>query len=168
MKTSEYCRTSAPKLCLTCSGGGHLEEMRLLSSLYERYPRFFIVPKGMAAPPQFAEGCNVYRVVNVNEGRGIRNPLLTLTAIAQALVVLLKERPDVILSTGSGIAFPVFCAGVLVGARRIFVESLTRIRKLSKAAAACLPLVNLLLVQHRSLAGAFRKVRYVGSLSEYL
>jgi UDP-N-acetylglucosamine--N-acetylmuramyl-(pentapeptide) pyrophosphoryl-undecaprenol N-acetylglucosamine transferase len=42
-----------------------------------------------------------------------------------------ERRPDVILSTGAGLAVPFFVVGRLLGVRLVYVESLTRTRGLS-------------------------------------
>lgn len=44
-----------------------------------------------------------------------------------AVQVVVRRRPDVILSTGGGVTVPFFLVGKLIGARLIYVESLTRV-----------------------------------------
>jgi UDP-N-acetylglucosamine:LPS N-acetylglucosamine transferase len=61
---------------------------------------------------------------NRNVPNLVRNFLL-------AIRVVRTERPDVILSTGAGVAVPFFVVGKLLGARLVYVESVTRTARLS-------------------------------------
>lgn len=58
--------------------------------------------------------------------RPARNPLLTIKSFFQGLKILLKEKPDVIVSTGADIAVPVCIAGKFLGKKIIFIESFCR------------------------------------------
>lgn len=159
---------SSHGICLVCSGGGHLEEMRQLEPVYSSFPYFYILPRTTLFKNQIENNSKVYCVVNVNEGRGIRNPFLLLACVTQCMAIFLRERPFVILSTGAGVAFPAFIAGILLGSRRVFVESFTRINRPSISGRACYRLSNLFLVQHARLRRSLPKAHYFGSLFEHL
>lgn len=76
---------------------------------------------------------------------------------------LLRERdPDVILSTGAGLAVPFFLIGRLCGLRLVYVESLARTEGLSLSGRLVAPLADELFVQWPSAARG--RARYVGSI----
>jgi UDP-N-acetylglucosamine:LPS N-acetylglucosamine transferase len=60
--------------------------------------------------------------------------------------VLRTSKPDVILSTGAGVAVPFLILGKLLGCRTVFVESITRIETLSLSAMLVLPFLDVLYV----------------------
>jgi UDP-N-acetylglucosamine:LPS N-acetylglucosamine transferase len=71
-------------------------------------------------------------------------------------------RPDVILSTGAGLAVPFFVVGRLRGVRLVYVESLTRTEALSLSGRLVAPLADELFVQWPQAARG--SARYVGSI----
>lgn len=76
--------------------------------------------------------------------------------------LLRARRPDVILSTGAGLAVPFFVVGRLMGIRLVYVESLTRTEGLSLSGRLVAPLAHEMFVQW---PGALRgRARYVGSI----
>jgi len=91
--------------------------------------------------------------------RSVRNLLRNLPL---AWRTLRERRPDVILSTGAGLAVPFFLAGRLRGVRLVYVESLTRTEAPSLSGRLVAPLVDEFFVQW---PGAVRgRARYVGSI----
>lgn len=155
-------------LALVCSLGGHLEQMRRIERVYGCYDWFIIVPR--ESSNTFASGPEerVYTVDDVNEGRGIRNPLLLLAALWQTFIIFLREHPKAVISTGAGIAVPAFIVARIFGSKTVFIESFARIRRPSISAKVCYRLSDLFLVQHEELLKFFPKAEYYGSLYEYL
>src|SRR3954466_15593737 len=89
----------AMKICITASEGGHLTEALYLKSVYDKYEFFVIsyvntrvanLPYRKYMVPLFAR--NVFKLVP------------TLWIVFRAF---LRERPDVVISTGSEVAIPV-------------------------------------------------------------
>jgi UDP-N-acetylglucosamine:LPS N-acetylglucosamine transferase len=84
--------------------------------------------------------------------------------MALAWRVIRDRRPDVILSTGAGLAVPFFVVGRLRGCRLVYVESLTRTRSLSLSGRIVYPLAHTFLVQWPEPARRRRKAVYAGAL----
>ena len=70
--------------------------------------------------------------------------------------------PQVILSTGAGLAVPFFLVGKLLGRRLVYVESLTRTETLSLSGRLVYRLADSFFVQWPAVARA--KARYCGSI----
>ena len=96
----------------------------------------------------------------------IRERVTWLKTIVIALRILLKERPDVVISTGGGeIAIPFCYAGKLLGAKVILIETLTRITTRSAAGRFIYPIADLFLVQWESLLARYgKKAQYWGNV----
>jgi beta-1,4-N-acetylglucosaminyltransferase len=80
--------------------------------------------------------------------------------------ILLKERPDVVISTGGGeIAIPFCYAGKLMGAKVVFIETLARVTTRSAAGKLIYPIADLFLVQWESLLKLYgSKAQYWGNV----
>lgn len=89
-----------------------------------------------------------------------------LTVTWKLFFIFLKERPDIILSTGSHIAILAFYLGkLLFGAKLIFVESAAQIFSPSKTGKIVYPICNLFFVQWNSCKKCYgKKAHYVGGL----
>ena len=79
---------------------------------------------------------------------------------------LVRElRPAVILSTGgSALAVPFAWVGRAFGAKVVYVESLTRIERVSLSCRLISPVTDRLYVQWPELAGRTRRARYAGNV----
>lgn len=113
------------KIALVGSSGGHLEQLLMLCPLMEKYESCLITEKTQYQAPSI--GQPVYYVKQVN--RHEKRVWLKLIGIAFAsLKIYLKEKPDVVISTGALAAIP-FCliAKVLFRKKLIYIESFARI-----------------------------------------
>lgn len=151
------------QICLVTSTGGHLEQMLRLKDFYSAHNHFFVLPEDEKSGGIVPEE-EVIRIPNVNEGKGVRNPILLLRAILHSLILLRRTKPDLILSTGSGIAFPVFVAGAILRTPRVYIESFARVSRPSRSGRACYPLSSLFLIQHPALARHYSRGVYCGPL----
>ena len=78
----------------------------------------------------------------------------TAVNAVQALIVLLKERPDLVVSTGADVAVPIFILGKLMRARTIFVETAGSLSP-SLAGRLAYPFADLFIVQWPEKRHAF-------------
>lgn len=163
-------RLAAPNgtVALICSLGGHLEQMKRLEPVYREYDRFLIIPQEQSKTFVKKDHERVYTIADVNEGRGIRNPLVLLLAVWQTFLIFLRERPRVVLSTGAGVAIPGMVLARLFGAVTIYIESFARIKRPSRAGRICYYLADQFYVQHEELLAWFPKARYAGALYAHL
>ena len=78
--------------------------------------------------------------------------------------ILNKERPDLIISTGAGIAVPFIYIAKIFKIKTIYIESLTRVEKLSLTGKLIYPIVDLLLVQWPELEKKYSKAKFKGQI----
>ena len=157
------------KICLVCSHGGHLVEMLRLIEAFEGRNYILITQRrkySIKLPGASKVYIIPYLVPNFKYKYGsILFILINLIIETFAeLIILLKERPDVFISTGSEIAIPIFYMAKLLGKKVVFVESLCRIDELSVSAKVLYPIVDLLLVQWKSLLVKYPKAQYKGRI----
>jgi beta-1,4-N-acetylglucosaminyltransferase len=143
---------------LVCSPGGHLMQMLCLRPAWEGLDRIWITLEA-------ADSAHLLESERVVLARGPTNRSLRamLANLRLAWRVVRRERPEAILSTGAALAFPFFLVGKLLGARLVYVESLTRTEGLSLTGRLVYPLADAFFVQWPSAAGP-KRARYVGGL----
>ena len=147
------------KICLVCSHGGHLTEMEMLYPAITGYENFLITYRSQRTE----ETNHGQRKYLLNHGG--MNALRAAKLLFQAMEILLRERPDVVLSTGAEIAIPFLWFGKLMGAKTVYIESWCRVHTKSLTGLLVYPVVDLFLIQWPSLASEYGpKAKYFGGL----
>jgi len=160
--------TTPVRICFMASGGGHFRELCDLTSLAEKYDHVLISTEVNKA---LAEACpfrRVYQIDEVGQGLWKRSPARLLGTFWRLLGILRRERPNLVISTGAGIAVPGFVAARLLGIRTVYIETYARIDSLSLAGRICYHLADRFLVQHACLTSRLPRAIYAGTLNCYL
>jgi len=145
------------KICVVSSCGGHLTEVRCLKAAYASYDHFYVLNDRVLLPEDMKD--RTYFIAHSE-----RNWKFFLN-LWEAFRVLLKEKPDVILSTGAGPAVPFAIVGRLLFCTRvIFVETMTRITRPSLTGRLMYWLAHDFFYQWETLRSFFPKALYGGPL----
>jgi UDP-N-acetylglucosamine:LPS N-acetylglucosamine transferase len=145
------------KICVACSTGGHLVEVRTLSQVYEKYEHFYFTFSGGVAEELKKDKrvCDIPNIVR-------HNPFTWILGAILSFRIALKERPDVIISTGAGIVV-FFCVfSKMLGAKLIFIESMARIKRPTLTARMLYPFSDIFFVQWKNLLSYFPNAQYIG------
>lgn len=144
------------KILLVCSAGGHFKAAHQLRPVWETRSRAWITFRTPITEAMLVDE-TVYWAwspTNRNLPNLIRNLFL-------AWRVLWRERPDLVITTGAGVAVPVLLLAKLFGSRTVFVESITRVTDLSLSAKLSLPFINILYVHWAQLKARYRKAELI-------
>jgi beta-1,4-N-acetylglucosaminyltransferase len=147
------------KICLVCSKGGHLEQMVQLLDAFNGHDIFIVTHK--------SDIDSDIRSYFVRSSKGkIVSRITMLYTFVEAIKILLKECPDIIVSTGSGVIAVPFCyMGKILGMKILYIESLARIKTPSAGGKFVYPIADLFLVQWQSLLKAYgKKAKYWGNI----
>ena len=147
------------EILLVCSTGGHLLQLVALRGAWEGFSRVWVTFDKSDAKSLLTDEQVVHAFGPTN--RSVTNLVRNLR-LAWRVVRALK--PQVILTTGAGVAVPFAWIGRLRGARVVYVESITRIDKPSLSLRLIAPVTAKIYVQWPELVGAVRGSRYVGSI----
>lgn len=133
------------KICLMSSSGGHFNQLIKLLPILKKHKLFFITPA-----THMKNVLSKYKTYFIkNPGR---NPFKVLSHSIVSLIILLKERPDVVITTGAGLVVPVcFLAKFLFRSKIIFIESFSRIDSPSLTGKIVFPISDLFIVQWKEL-----------------
>jgi beta-1,4-N-acetylglucosaminyltransferase len=145
------------KVCIVSSCGGHLTEVRCLKAAYEDYEHFYVL-NDKALLPADMEGRTLFITHAERDWRVLKN-------VWEAIAILARERPQVILSAGAGPVVPFALVGRLFfGTRVVFVETITRIDRPSLTGRLMYHLAHDFFYQWRGLARWFPKGHCGGPL----
>ncbi|WP_434529984.1 PssD/Cps14F family polysaccharide biosynthesis glycosyltransferase (plasmid) [Haloarcula sp. NS06] len=145
------------KIALVCSAGGHLTELQSLSEASEGHESFYITTDD-------------FRTRELDEskyliGRIGTNPWQMLKSFFEIGWILVREQPDVLISTGSEIAIPAFFWAKIIGSKTIYIESWCRVNSVSTTGKIVYPVSDLFLVQWPELVDKVgEKARYEGAV----
>jgi beta-1,4-N-acetylglucosaminyltransferase len=139
--------TETRRTCWAYSPGGHLAELERATAGIRFTDRFDVTFAG-GRPPQEAPR----RAHLVCHPR--RSLLRTLRNVLQSLVIVLRERPQVVISTGADVAVAICILGRLLGARLIFIETAGELAP-TLSGRLVYPFANLFVVQWPDKAAGF-------------
>lgn len=147
------------RICLAVSAGGHATQLLKLKSVWEGAD-CFSVTTSMAVEKQLACFGTVYVVAEANRKR----PLKAISVLMNCARIILRERPDVVISTGAAVGCIAGIMARLAGARIIWVDSIANVNGLSLSARLVRPFADVILTQWPDVALRYKSVEYVGHL----
>ena len=133
-----------------------MSEILLLMEAFEGHETFFITYDSVRT----RELERKYLLQNIG-----KNPLLMAYTFIPTFRILLKEKPKLIVSTGSEIAIPAFYLAKLFRIKTIFIESWTRVIQPTGTGRIVYPVSDVFLVQwERLLIKYGKKAKYEGAI----
>lgn len=149
------------KICFTSSSGGHLEEISRLNKIAERYEHFLITEKSSFNQNNF--GKKKYYVPQTN-----RKELFFIFKFVYlfmyAFYIMIKEKPDIIISTGALVTYPICTIGKLLKKKIIYIESFARCDKPSLTGKLMYKQADLFIVQWKELLEYYPNAVYGGGI----
>lgn len=141
------------KICYVATVGGHLNELYAIAK-HIPYKGFLIT-----------SGKTKIKIGNKYYIHDKRDPFKIIYSWIKSFFVLLRERPDIIITTGAGPAIPVCYIGKLFGCKVVYIESYTRVHTSSSAGRLVYPIADRFYVQWETTKQAYGdKARYGGGL----
>ena len=137
------------KICLIANGGGHYEQIRQLKEVYDKYDCFYVVMKTDAT--KNAKEKTHFIIENTHSNEFIFL-LRSIIILFQSLYIILKEKPDVIISTGAGATVPLCVLAKKVFKKKlIFIESFAKRESPTKTGLKMYEMADLFIVQWDSM-----------------
>jgi UDP-N-acetylglucosamine transferase subunit ALG13 len=160
LKTEEHGRgpskAGALRLCLAGSGGGHVRQILDLEPAWSGHDYFFLT-EDTALGKSLALQHRTHFVPHFAAGQARLHGVLPLLRGAvvnffRSAAIMLRERPDIVVSTGAGAVFFAVLWGRLLGARVVAIESFARFDKPSLFGRLAAPLAHDMVVQSAALS----------------
>ena len=111
------------KICLISSSGGHFEQLLCLKPLSENFNVFFVTEK---TKYNKSDKKIKYFVKQVNRKEVLFIPNMIMVFF-KSLYIYIKEKPDVIISTGVLSTIPMLFIGHFFKKKVIYIESFAKI-----------------------------------------
>lgn len=145
------------KVALVSSSGGHLLQLHQLKPWWEKHDRHWVTfPTPDARSLLAAERVSwAYYPTTRNVPNLLRNLIL-------AWRLLRRRRPDVIVTTGAGVALPFFVVARLLGVKTVYLEVFDRIDLPTVTGRLCNPLTDLFLVQWEEQQRLYPRAEVIG------
>jgi UDP-N-acetylglucosamine:LPS N-acetylglucosamine transferase len=152
-------KSEALKICLAGSAGGHLSQLLKLADSWRGYNTFCVTTTEVVRKKLEKFG-NVYVVGECN-----RQHLLRVAMVfVRCLKIVIMERPDVVISTGAAFGCITCFLAKIMGAKILWIDSITNVEKLSLSGRMVRHIADLFLVQWRELTEKYKNVEYVGAI----
>ena len=148
------------KICIPTSSGGHLTHMMMIEEFWKKYDRFWVTFNKEDAKSCLKDERKYWCYFPTN-----RNFLNLFKNSILAIKILLKEKPDLIISSGAAIAIPFFFFGkIFFRCKCVYIEVFDRIDKKTLAGKFCYKFADLFLIQWPELKKVYPKGKFIGSI----
>ncbi len=144
------------KILLISSTGGHFQALLKLHRFWRKHDCCWVTFQTSSTELILNEEKVywAYSPTNRNLPNLIRNFWLAWQVIQQ-------ERPQLVLSTGAGVAVPFIILAKLAGIKTVFIESFTRVEELSLSARLVMPFLDVVYVQWKQLIDKYPKAKLI-------
>jgi len=149
--------SSQMKDLLVCSSGGHLLQLHRLQPWWAKHDRAWVTFR-MPDSTSLLAGEKV-AWAHQPTTRNIPNLLRNLR---MAIRLLRRYRPDVVVSSGAGVAFPFFLVARALGAHTVYLEVYDRIDIPTLTGRLCYPLSSLFLLQWQDQMQFYPRGQVIG------
>ena len=147
------------RVLIVCSSGGHLVQLHNLKPWWEQHDRVWVTFEKLDSTSLLAGESVTW--AHHPTTRNLRNLARNL---GLAWGLLRSYRPDLVVSSGAGVAFPFFLVARLLGQKTVYVEVYDRIDSATMTGRLCYPLSNLFLLQWEEQRHIYPKGIVIGNL----
>lgn len=145
------------RIGLVASAGGHLDQLLKIANPCMGRDTFAVTTSEKVRGA-FGGAIRTYTVVECNR----QHPFRVACLIVQCARILLRERPDVVVSTGAAVGCVTCLLAKVLGAKVVWLDSITNVERPSLSGRLVRPVADLFLVQWPELAQGRRGVEYAG------
>lgn len=139
--------------------GGHLTQLLVLKSWWGERERLWVCPN----TPDVVDRLEGERVVT-SYSPTTRNLPNTVRNLWLALRVIRRERPQLVVSAGAGVAVPFFVVAWLMRIPTVFIEVYDRVDSPTMTGRLCGPFTTRRIVQWEDQLSFYPDARLVGPL----
>lgn len=146
------------KICLISSSGGHYEQLLMLKKIAE-FSKVYIVTE----KTEFIKDSNNYYLNQINR----KEKFLIFKMISlffNSTIIFLKEKPDIVISTGALMTIPTLLLAKIFKKKVIFIESFAKTSSPTKTGKLIYKIADVFIVQWPELKKFYPNAIYLGSI----
>ena len=136
-----------------------MNQLLKLAESWKGYNTFYVTTTAVLQEKLSEQG-NVYIVGECNR----EYPWRVIQVLLRCINIILRERPDVVISTGAAVGCITCFLGKLVGAKVVWIDSIANVERLSLSGRIIRPFADLILTQWSELAVRYSNVEHVGAV----
>jgi UDP-N-acetylglucosamine transferase subunit ALG13 len=151
------------RICLAASGGGHLRQILDFQAVWQKHRYFFITEDTALGRtieqdhptvflPHFAWG-------QAKQGAVFRMLGLAFQSFFKSAAIILRERPDVLITTGAGAVYPAVLWARVLGTKVIAMESFARFEQPSLFGRLSSPIAHHFIIPSAGVARWYPKAK---------
>lgn len=149
------------KICLASSSGGHFEQLMCLQPLVEKYGGYIVTEK---VKYNIKVGkIPVHYVLSINRTDAMFF-LKFLINILKSFLIIVKNKPDYIISTGALSTIPLMMWTKLFGGKVIYLESFAKINSPNISGKIAYKFADQFYVQWESMKKYYPSAIYKGGI----
>ncbi len=155
-------RKKDKKVMFISSTGGHLNELLQLSPLIKKYNSCLITEKTKSNMNLKSKFDRVYYLVYGTRHYKFSYMFKFLYNIIKSFILYVKERPNVIITTGTHTAVPMCYIGKIFGSKVIFIETFANSKTKTLSGKLVYPIADTFIVQWEEMLKLYPKAIYGG------
>lgn len=145
------------KICLVSASGGHFEQLNRLKILFEKYDGFIVTER-----TQVSAKADYFVTQTGFRDKGWISDSIRL--FFEVSSIWKKEKPDIVISTGTYIALPFMIMCKIYKKKLIYIETFARVTDTTKAGKMMYKFADLFIYQWPELKKYYPKGIYGGSI----
>ena len=149
------------KICFISSSGGHWEELMCLKKIMNKYKSFYVTENGGQMNDSNLK--NIYGVKKIDRKEKLFI-INFLVLFFKSLKIFLKEKPDVVITTGALVSYPICLIAKIFRKKIVYIESFARVNSRSLTGRLMYPISDLFLVQWEEMLKLYPNAKYVGGI----
>lgn len=148
------------KICFAASSGGHLEELSRLSPLVSEED-FVLTETGKFASVSWCGNVKYMPQINRKE---VLFLFKFLRLFVSSFILFLKEKPDVVISTGALVTYPIGLIAKMFGKKIVYIESFARVDNPSLTGKLFYKIADVFIVQWEDMLKFYPDAVYAGGI----
>lgn len=149
------------KICFIASSGGHFEQLMMLKPLMNKYESFIVTEKTDYSVVK--DNQKVYYLKQVNRNEKSFIPKMIYNSII-TMKIFIKEKPDLIISTGALATIPMCIISKLFRKKVIFIESFAKVNSPTLTGKLIYKFADQFYVQWEEMLKIYPKAIYKGGI----
>lgn len=146
------------KAIFVSSSGGHYSELMQLSEVMEEFNTYIVTEKTLATKSANVDSYLIYGT----RSDKLKYPFTFLLNSLKSLYIILKVRPDYIISTGAHSCVSFFY--LAPRAKKIYIESYAKVNTPSLTYKLIKNKCDLVIVQHEEMLGVYPEAKFLGGV----
>lgn len=149
------------KICFASSSGGHYEQLLMLKPLMDRYDSFILTEK--TSYLSSVEHTKTYYLRQVNR-KEWKFPFKMIANTIQSFYVFIREKPDIVITTGVLAIIPICLLAKLFGKKLIYIESFAKVTSPTQTGKMLYKYADQFYVQWPQMKEIYPTAIYVGGI----